>query len=795
MSLDQNILRTRATIVHLFRLGHCAAILVGIWLLQAAAYAQSSPVITPNKEPILLHLNNNGKYTTALSDIASVTGVSNPATQVNVEPASFDCSQTGNQQVIVTAVNGNFSAAVSANSATFNHPYDMTADAAGNLYITDQLGNTIRKITAGGQVTTIAGNGRPVSQDGIGLNAGFDAPSGIVCDKNGNLYVTDYNSGLIREITPGGTVSTLAGNNMGYAEEDGLGIAASFNEPAGITIDRQGNLYVADQGASRIRMITPDRMVTTIAGSSPGYADGNGTGAHFDGPAGLVADQQGNVYVTDDYNHRIRKIDAQRNVTTVAGSSNLGSYDGVGTSAGFDGLVGITVDGQGNLYVAESGIVGKIRKISPQAVVTTIAGNGIRGYLDNFAPKAEFNDPTAVLFDKKGNLYIADDANNRIRILTTKGLVTTFAGTSSSTDGDGTILTPPTVALAKMQIPVTVVSSATLKDNLLTAYTVGAGSCGTLLTDYRQYITAADNCTGAPILFTQSPAPGTMLTAGETMNITVSTMDPSLSPFAVTFPVSVTEENDNNPTVTVAASADTICAGTPVTFTAEVTNEYPANYTWMVNGIVSGPNSATFASNQLSNNDEVTCSISNSACAVPVTSKPVVIKVNAVPVITLGQLPPIVKGQGIQLQPTVAGGTPPYKFSWLPATWLDDPSSPSPIVKPNSTTTYYLTVQSATGCSATDSTTVTVLNTISIPNAFTPNGDNINDTWVIEGLDNTSLVKVFSRYGAEVYESRGYATAWDGTHNGKRLPAGVYYYIVSANNDKQTLSGWVAIIY
>ncbi len=748
-------------------------------------YAQQGPTITPKQQPIVFNLDASGTYTLKVSDVATITGTPNPSIQSTITPAVFDCSSLGPQTVTITAVNGSFNASPNANSATFNHPFGMTMDAAGNFYITDQLGSTIRKISPAGIITTIAGDGKPISHDGKGLNAGFDGPSGIVADKSGNLYVTDYNSGLIRMIAPDGTVTTIAGNNMGYAELDGLGTAASFNEPDGIAIDQQGILYVADQGSSRIRKILPGGQVITIAGSSPGYVDGSGPGANFYGPAGITIDAGGNLFVTDDYNSKIRKIDASGHVTTIAGSSTAGSFDGTGTSAGFDGVVGITTDSQGNLFVAESGGVSKIRRITPKGVVTTIAGTGAPGYVDSFAAKAQFNEPTALVFDKTGNLYIADDANNRIRILTPAGVVSTFAGTSTGADNDGNILTTPALTLSRLDIPVTVQSSATVQNSLAPAYTIATGNCGTVMPDYSQMVKATDNCTGNAIPFVQLPLPGTALDPGTKTDVSVSTSSAALNMLAFTFPVTVTAGNGNAPAVTITSTADAVCNGSPMVFIAIVQNEDPVtNYLWRVNGNAAGTNSATFTTTSLNDGDAITCGISNSDCIIPVFSAPFIAKVNPAAAITFSRSPVILAGQSVRLAPAITGGTTPLSYLWSPSDGLDDPSSATPVARPDNTTTYQLSVESANGCGAVGTVTVTVIRSIIVPNAFTPNGDGVNDVWSIQNINNYPgcIVDIFSRDGFRVYHSVGYAKQWDGTYDSHTLPAGVYYYTIDLND-------------
>jgi sugar lactone lactonase YvrE len=248
-------------------------------------------------------------------------------------------------------------------SAQFYYPAGIAIDASGNLYVADWAGNRIRKVTSAGVVSTLAGNGTAGFADGTGTSAQFNNPIGIAIDASGNLYVADEGNNRVRKITSGGVVTTIAGNGTaGYA--DGVGTFAQFNPPSGITIDGSGNLYVTDQNNYRIREITPAGAVTTLAGNgTAGYVDGNGAFAEFNQPAGIARDGSGNLYVTDFGNNCIRKITPASVVSTLAGNGAAGYSDGTGTSAQFNGPGGIAVDGSGNLYVADW-LNNRIRKIT-----------------------------------------------------------------------------------------------------------------------------------------------------------------------------------------------------------------------------------------------------------------------------------------------------------------------------------------------------------------------------------------------------------------------------------------------
>jgi len=252
------------------------------------------------------------------------------------------------------------------------------------------------------------------------------------------------------------------------------------------------------------------------------------------------------------------------------------------------------------------------------------------------------------------------------------------------------------------------------------------------------------------------------------------------------------------PAVSINISANNICAGTPVTFTASATNggNSPV-YQWLLNGANAGTNSPTFSSATFANGDVVSCVMaSNLACVTPsnIASNSITMNIFPLPFVNGGGNKTIVKGSSIALTATATGDI--ADITWSPFTGLDNNKILNPKANPLSTTLYTITVQTAEGCTATDSVKVTVFDGISIPNTFTPNGDGVNDKWDIKNLIDyqNCEVRIFDRYGSEVYNSKGYYNAWDGTINGKRLPVGTYYYLINLNNGTRPLSGFVALI-
>ena len=320
--------------------------------------------------------------------------------------------------------------------ASFNAPFGVAVDGSGNVYVADTSNHTIRKITPSGEVTTFAGTGTIGNVDGNGSAASFYFPFGIAVDGSGNVYVTEQGNHKIRKITPNGDVTTVAGTGS-QGNTDGNGTSASFDTPAGIAVDDSGNVFVADQNNHKIRKIAPNGDVTTVAGSgSQGNTDGNGTSANFNFPRGIAIGASGNVFVADQGNHIIRKIAPNADVTTVAGTGSPGNMDGNGTSASFNNPIGVAVDDSGNIYVVDVANH-KIRKIAPNGDVTTVAGTGSAGSTDGNGLAASFNNPVGIVVDSFGNLYIADLLNHKIRKISA---VTTLTGDSTGQAGNHDIV-------------------------------------------------------------------------------------------------------------------------------------------------------------------------------------------------------------------------------------------------------------------------------------------------------------------------------------------------------------------
>jgi hypothetical protein len=283
-------------------------------------------------------------------------------------------------------------------------------------------------------VTTFAGPQEvPGVSDGIGRDARFRDAIGVAVDRQRNVYVADQYNLSIRKVSPSGAVTTLAGLFYTPGQQNGSGSVARFSFPEGVATDAADNVYVADTVNGRIRKITPQGMVSTVAGAGSGSADGPAATARFQRPAGVAAAADGTVYVADTGNHTIRKISASGEVTTLAGTAGAaGSANGVGSSARFYYPNSVALDQGGNLYVADRWNQ-VIRKVTPEGTVSTFCGGmGLRGSADGPCSTARFAYPGAIAITAIGEFYIADTFNYCIRKIDTNGRVSTVAGSPNS---------------------------------------------------------------------------------------------------------------------------------------------------------------------------------------------------------------------------------------------------------------------------------------------------------------------------------------------------------------------------
>lgn len=357
--------------------------------------------------------------------VSSISGIRKISTNGNVTTFAGNVSVSGSKDGV-------------GQDARFSSTLTLALGPTGDLFVADVGNRTIRRVTPQGVVTTIAGKVREFGNiDGVGENARFGDIWDLAVDSHGNVFFTDRSWGCIRKIAPDGTVTRFVGTPGNPEGTDGIGLAAGFGIPFGITIDRSDNLYVGDSDGSHgvIRKITPAGVVTTLAGtfhtSNPyAFADGKGSAAQFSVPHGLVADDEGNIYVADYGNNVIRKVTPDGTTTTLAGSpyaGGEGSTDGIGQAARFFRLSDVTMHSSGSIFIADKDN-DVIRKMTANGIVTTFAGIRPSGSLaDGIGSDARFHTPCYLVFDSSGNLYVSDAYNSVVRKVSTSGAVTTLA--------------------------------------------------------------------------------------------------------------------------------------------------------------------------------------------------------------------------------------------------------------------------------------------------------------------------------------------------------------------------------
>ena len=310
-----------------------------------------------------------------------------------------------------------------ATNATLYTPFGIAVDSIGNLFIADIL-NNIRRVDINGIITTVAGNGiGSYSGDGgAATNANLYAPHSVAVDSFGNLFIADTQNNRIRKVDTNGIITTVAGNGTrSYSGDGGAATNATLNYPFGVTIDSIGNLFIADYLNSRIRMVNTNRIITTVAGNGINGFSGDGgvaTNAALYYPYGVTVDKVGNLLISDTANGRIRRVDTNGIITTVAGNGTFGFFGdgGAATNAELYYPSCVGVDSAGNLFIADF-LNNRIRRVDTNGIITTVAGNGIAGYNgDNISATSAFlKAPEGIGLDTTGNLFISDSSNSRIR--------------------------------------------------------------------------------------------------------------------------------------------------------------------------------------------------------------------------------------------------------------------------------------------------------------------------------------------------------------------------------------------
>jgi len=595
-------------------------------------------------------------------------------------------------------------------AAELNNPYGIVIDGVGNIYISDQNNNRIRKINTAGIISTIAGSGtQGYSGDGGAATlASFYSPEGLSFDGAGNLYIADWYNNVVRMINTAGIINTVAGNGTAsYNGDGGAATAAGLNRPSGITFDSESNMYIADEINNVIRRVNTAGIISTFVGN--GYAAGTTSGSYGgDGgqataaglyyPRGLAFDGIGNMYFADQGNNFIRKVNTSGIISSFAGSgipANNFGYSGDGgaaTAAKLYNPSGLALDGEGNVYIVDSEN-NVIRKINTAGIISTVVGNGFDAGLgsggysgdEGFSTSAELSLPRGLAFDGVGNMYIADYLNNRIRKV--------------SLPLNGVTVNSTTICVG---------DSTTLMASGATSYTwmpaIGLN------------IATGANVVANPI----TPTTYTVIGAkGDSMGLATS--------IVTVYPL---------PTITINTA--TICAGSAAALTASGAN----TYTWST-----GTTGATISQSPTITSNYTVSGVNGVGCLGLATSTVTVVSTPSIAVIATSNT--ICRGV---LDTLIANGATTY--SWAPTVGLSISTGAIVIANPTATTAYSVTGTNG-GCLAVSTLTIIVSQLPSVPQPLdstiiycqgtaTYSPINVNGTGVILWSTNPSMNPVIN---------------------------------------------------
>ena len=394
-----------------------------------------------------------------------------------------------------------------ATAARLRYPRGVALDASGNLYIADYLNHRIRRVDADGVITNFAGTGRRghMGDGGPAAQSLLSNPAGLAVDTVSNLYVADTGNNRLRRIAPDGTITTVAGTgDGGFGGDGGPATEALLNAPSGVAVDSNGNLYVADTGNNRLRRISADGTITTVAGASERGFRGDGgpaIEALLNAPSGVATGANGTVYVADTGNNRVRAVDADGMIATIAGTGWWGDSGdgGPAVNALLRAPSAVALDAAGHLYIAET-YSHKVRRVSVHGEIRTIAGTGQKGDGVDGQPGTAVSlaHPRGIAVASAGNLFVADSTNHKVRMLTPSTEVLVPLGTSRV----ALVVTAGGVLSYQGQ-PVLAGTVVAAEDG--TSHTLQVGRGGYLAGSYRPELTVPVNAAGDPQLPTGFP--------------------------------------------------------------------------------------------------------------------------------------------------------------------------------------------------------------------------------------------------------------------------------------------------
>lgn len=714
---------------------------------------------------------------------------------------SFNCPA----QIITTiAGNGQFGFSpdgTPALNASLNGLSSIKFGPPGAVYLND--GNRIRKIdTTTHILTTVAGNG-VIGFSGDGgpaLNATFHYPSDFCIDKAGNIFICDPRNNRIRKVDAvTRTITTIAGNGTTNYTNGQLALSTGLNKPLLIDVDNIGNLYIGVSDLANLggfnyiyKLDAATGIITTIAGNGTNVYSGSGTPALQTGfyIQGMRADAAGNIYFADPVHNAVLKLTASTGIiTTIAGTGTISGYGysgdgGLATQALLNQPVDISFDVNGDLLVVDEGS-NVIRKITmATGIISTVSGEGgADGYSGDGGPATcayqhiygGSIQPSGVTTDKAGNFYFVDQSNQRIRRVDNSVFIPTNPNFSIAT------------ASSNICIGQTVTITSTLSN---------AGNNATQ--PVYQWLKNGNSVGGDSSTYISNT-----LKNNDSVYCVVQTNNNACRPVTVSSnKIIFTTTPATVPTVKIIASDTAVCPGVPVTFSLSLSNVGDnVSYQWQKNGDNIAANTNTYTDSAISNGDKINCIVTASSISCPVVvtaySDTINLSLKQLPVVTL--LPSdttINAGNSVQLQALFTDSL--SSFSWNPAAGLNNFTIPNPIASPPKTTRYFFSATSTDGCIVIKSLLISLFSPLYIPNAFTPNGDGINDVFRIP--PNTSFdlkeFNIYDRWGNKIFTTYNITHGWDGTLNGKPEPSGIYVYTIDGytQGKEAHLKGSVSLI-
>ena len=728
-------------------------------------------------------------------------------------------------------------------SSRFFSPHGIAVDGQGNVYVADRYNHTIRKYDPVSKtVTTLAGqHGQSGSADGQGTNARFNEPWGLCATANGTLYVADTKNNKIRKVTPDGVVSTVAGTGN-YGTSDGAALASTFGNPTGIEVDQAGNIYVADHLTHIIRKISTNGTVTTLAGTPyiPGDQDGAGSQAQFWRPYGLTLDNDGNIIVADEWNHKIRKVTPSGVVSTVAGTGDVGLINGAAASAAFNYPWDVTVDPEGNIYVAD-GYNYVIRKITPTGQVSSLAGTPqTSGGVDGPAQLASFSGATAVAWEyDQGTIYVGDAYNHLVRRIIfddappASVTLVNLSGTTQLCEGDFLQVEAQPTSYSAYRF---FLDGALVQDNGSASASIGNLDVGNHDL-YVEAISGTDTLESNSIQFTVAAVPQTSISVvgelsfyegdsvilvasgvGEFLWSNGATTQTITVYSAGTYSVQLTQNGCTGISepvvveviplpdeVTIIADGDNIlCPGEVITLTSSL----PDSNQWLKDGWeIPGATAQTLevtepGSYQVRRVDNGITAFSN---IIDISEAPAVsLDIGATPVRA-------VPGTAVTFEVLTESNLSAYAWDF------GDPDSgeanfsaaaaPVHIYENEGTYTVSLRATDTYQCEhavtkpslvhIAENPVVPVGGELFLPTAFSPNGDGVNDLFRLRGtLPEDLLITIYNQWGEVLYQSENPDFAWDGTRKGLPVHSGTYTYVLEIRNGNSTQlqSGHVTLL-